>query len=96
MTMATRENWKDAWSVVYEAIPADSHTPCPNCGSDALRIVFTADPHRDVGYAEFWCDNCLEGIGVSRTVIPEGAVVRNIHDAPEDRRPKIPDFTLIS
>lgn len=93
--MASWEEWKRAWNPVYEAIPGDSHTPCPNCGSDALRIVFTGDLDRAIGYASFWCDSCLEGIGVSRTAIPDGAAVQNIHDAPEDRRPEVPNYILV-
>lgn len=78
--MARHRAWQKAWCAVYPAIPGDSHTPCPNCGSDALRIVFA-----DVGYAAFWCDTCLEGISVCRAVAPEGAAVRDNKEIPNFR-----------
>jgi hypothetical protein len=94
--MATREQWLDSYEIVYDAIPGDPHVPCPNCGHDTLRLVFTGDPERMVGYAGFWCDNCLQGIGISRAPIPDGAIMQNIHDAPEDRQPKIPNYQLVA
>ena len=94
--MATWEDWQIAFSAAYEAVPEDPHTPCPHCGNETLRLVFTGDRDRGVGYAAFWCDTCLQGIGISRVAIPDGAVVRDIHDDPDDRRPEIPNFTLVS
>lgn len=92
--MAAWKEWATAYSTVYEALPGDSHTPCPNCGSDMLRLVFTGGPDRDVGYGAFWCDTCLQGIGISRAPIPEGATARDNRVAIEDRRPAIPNYTL--
>jgi hypothetical protein len=93
--MATFDEWEAAYSAVYEALPGDAHVACPNCGYDALRVVFTGDPERMVGYAHFWCENCRLGIGISRAPIPDGAVMRDIRDAPENRLPKIPSYTLV-
>lgn len=94
--MATYDQWRDAYEAVYAAIPNDANVPCPNCGYRALRVVFTGDPERMVGYGFCWCDNCLQGIGISRAPIPDGALLRDIRLAPEDRTPKIPDFTLVT
>ena len=93
--MATYDDWLAAYSDVYDAIPDDSRLPCPNCGHTTLRLVFTGDPEMSIGYGHFWCDTCLQGIGISRAPIPDGAVMQNIHDDREDRQPKIPNFTLV-
>ena len=47
-----------------------------------------------IGYAHFWCDNCLQGIGISRTQIPDGATIQDIHHPREAREPKIPNYHL--
>jgi hypothetical protein len=94
--VATYDDWLEAYSDVYDAIPRDAGRTCPNCGHRALRLVFTGDLERAVGYGHFWCDNCLQGVGISRAPIPAGAVVQNIHLPRDQREPKIPNFTLVS
>ena len=94
--MATRDDWLDVYEKVYDAIPRDIHLACPHCGHRTLRIVFTGDLDRDVGYGAFWCDTCLLGISISRAIIPDGAIVRDIHLPRDERRPSIPNFTLVS
>lgn len=93
--MATWDDWSAKYEAVFEAIPEDPHLPCPNCGADALRLVFTGHVSTATGYASFWCDSCLQGIVISRAPIPDGAIVRSIEQAPQDRRPQIPNFTIV-
>ena len=93
--MATFDDWADAYNEVYDAIPADADVACPNCGHHTLRLVFTGDLERYVGYGMFWCDTCLLGISLCRVFIPDGAVVRDIHLDREDRMPAIPNFRLV-
>ena len=93
--MATFDDWLDVYEEAFEAIPRDADLACPHCGHHTLRLVFTGDLDRAVGYASFWCDTCLLGIGISRAPIPEGAVVRDIHLPREERLPKIPNFRLV-
>ena len=94
--MASFEQWTEAWNDVYEALPADSETACPNCGHRTLRLVFSAKPDSAVGYADFWCDTCFEGIHVSRAVIPDGVIVRDSSVPTEERSPRIPDHRLVN
>jgi hypothetical protein len=94
--VASWEQWLAKYEAAYEAIPEDLPAACPNCGHDALRLVFTGNTARLVGWAAFWCDNCLQGITISRVQIPEGAVIRDIDQAPEHRRPELPDFEVVS
>ncbi|MFI5891005.1 hypothetical protein ACIA5D_12925 [Actinoplanes sp. NPDC051513] len=93
---ATYEDWLDVYDVVYDAVPGNADVACPNCGHHTLRLVFTADPDRDVGYGSFWCDTCLLGVGLSRVVIPDGAIVRDRRLPPEERVPKVPNFRLVN
>jgi len=43
----------------------------------------------------FWCDACLLGVSICRAVIPDGAVVRDIHLPSEERFPQVPNFRLV-
>jgi hypothetical protein len=92
---ATRDDWLEAYSTAYDAPPGPIDLPCPNCGHRTLRLVFTGDRDQMVGYAHFWCDHCGTGIGISRTEIPDGAVIRDIHQPRDQRRPPIPDYQLV-
>jgi hypothetical protein len=94
--MANFDEWLEAYDAVYRALPARPALPCPNCSHRTLRLVFTAPPDGDVGYASFWCDACREGIHISRAVIPPGVEARSLATAPGERRPTIPDYHLIT
>jgi hypothetical protein len=91
--MATFDDWLEAYSEVYQG---GVDAPCPHCGHRTLRLVFTGDVEKGIGYAHFWCDNCLRGIGISRAHLPAGAIVRDIHLPPERREPQIPHFTFVA
>lgn len=93
--MATLEEWLARYEAAYAAIPQAVRAACPNCDHGTLRLVFTGDIAAAVGWAAFWCDNCLQGIALSRVPIPDGAVARDINQAPERRRPQIPDFEIV-
>ncbi|GGM06656.1 MULTISPECIES: hypothetical protein [Micromonospora] len=92
--MASFDDWLEAYDHVYRTSPGSSDLPCPNCGRSTLRLVFTGPPDMDVGYASFWCDTCLEGIHISRAVIPAGAIVRSLATAAAERVPAVPDYHL--
>ena len=94
--MAGFDEWLAAFDEVYRTLPADEKTACPNCGHRTLRLVFTAKPDADVGYAAFWCDTCLQGVHISRSAIPVGAVVRDSSLPIEDRQPSIPDYVAVN
>ena len=92
---ASQRDWLLAYSRLYESLPRDAHIACPNCGHDALRVAFVADPGDSSGYAEFWCGNCLFGLWLSRVPIPEGVAVLPIGLSPEDLVKHIPNFKIV-
>lgn len=94
--MATFEQWTDAWNDVYDALPAEPQGACPNCGHHTLRVVFSAKPDSAIGYAAFWCDTCMEGLHISRVVIPERADVRDTSLPSDEREPAIPDYRPVN
>jgi hypothetical protein len=93
--MATYDQWLEAYSAAYDAGPGPFDDACPNCGHHCLQLVFTGDLDGVIGYAHFWCNHCLQGIGVSRTTIPDHATVQNIRLPRDQRQPKIPNYQLV-
>jgi hypothetical protein len=91
---ATFDEWLVAYDEVYAALPDAADVACPNCGHHTLRLVFTGDLDRAVGFASFWCDTCLQGVSISRAPIPDGAIVKDIHLPLDEQPPEIPDFRL--
>jgi hypothetical protein len=91
---ATFDEWLRAYGEVYSALPDSADVACPNCGHHTLRLVFTGDLDRAIGFALFWCDTCLWGISISQAPIPDGAVVRDIHLPLDEQPPEIPEFRL--
>jgi hypothetical protein len=94
--MATFWEWVDVYELAYDT-PGDlSGLACPNCGHRRLKLVYTGDLDQMTGYGTFWCDYCRQGIGISRAVVPAGAVLRDRHLPPEQRQPHIPgDVQLV-
>lgn len=93
--MATYDEWMDAYNEAYDSVPGNVDLPCPNCGHHTLRLIFTGELGRDVGFGSFWCDTCLLGVSTCRTIIPDGAVVRDIQLPREQMVPRIPNFKLV-
>lgn len=92
---ASFDDWLRAYGDVYEALPDQAHVACPNCGADALRLVFVGDEQERVGYAAFWCDNCRFGIHLSRVDVPHGVPMHPFGMSGEELRKIIPDYTLV-
>ncbi|GAA4259768.1 hypothetical protein [Dactylosporangium darangshiense] len=94
--MATYADWDELYELAYET-PGDlSGLACPNCGHHALHLVYTGDLDQMIGWGTFYCDNCRQGIGISRAVVPEGAILRDRHLPPEQRQPRTPgDVQLV-
>ncbi len=93
--MATYDEWLESYGAAYDTVPGPFDDACPNCGHRCLQLVFTGDPDGVIGYAHFWCNHCLQGIGVSRTTIPNHATVQNIRLPHDQRQPRIPNYQLV-
>lgn len=88
--------WLEAYEQHCKALPGRAnHRPCPSCGSDDLRLTFTGQPEQRVGYAAFWCDDCLVGIHLSRCPVPEGVPMESLDTPVEQRAVRVPNYTLL-
>ena len=69
---------------------------CPQCSHSGLRIQYIGDLDTRVGYALVWCDNCLHGIHISRTLIPADVHALPFSVSAEEMAHYVPAFKLIS
>ncbi|MBM9504704.1 hypothetical protein [Actinacidiphila acididurans] len=89
-------DWLSVFEEHYAALPAAAERrACPNCGAERLRLAFTGLEPERVGYAAFWCDDCLFGIHVSRCQVPTGVPMDSLHTPVELRSVRIPNYTLL-
>jgi hypothetical protein len=93
--LASVDDWFDAYALVYQALPDHADVACPNCDHQTLQLVFTGDSGTGVGWASFWCDHCLYGLHLSRVSIPDGGEILPVDARIEQRRSRIPDYTII-
>jgi hypothetical protein len=89
-------DWMAAYEQHYDRLPhAAPDVRCPNCGAPKLNLTFCGLPTDRVGYASFWCDNCLTGIHLSRCPVPDGVPMESIHTPVEQRVAHTPHHTLV-
>ena len=89
------EKWLEAYQAYYEKPSDGTSVACPKCGFHLLNLVYKGYPESGVGYASFWCSECLTGISISRCQVPTGARFISLGVPPEERAAIIPDYVLV-
>lgn len=89
--MSSFDEWLQVYQDAYDFPRQIEDLGCPRCGSNELRLRFVEyDVSNPVGYAAFWCNNCLRGIVVDRTVVPSGGICAS-RDSGE-----IPNYEIVA
>ncbi|MFI9556176.1 hypothetical protein [Nonomuraea endophytica] len=87
------EKWFEAYVKVEKDPRLVAGLSCPSCGRTTLRLLFVVHPtDRSLGWAEFWCGACRQGIFFSRVSVPAGAETVS---AEERRATQREDFEVI-
>lgn len=68
---------------------------CPNCGKKCLDYIYIGNKKTRIGYLQVWCNECLNGINISRTLIPQSAKMLSF-DTTEDLNKIIPSYHKIT
>lgn len=89
------KQWLKLSAIVQETVPDVPKINCPNCNSTNISFEYIGDREKRQGYFLIWCNNCLEGIHISRIQIPEKAKVIPLR-GPDEQIAHIPNFTKIT
>ena len=90
--MTTMMDWINASK---EIVTNSESCVCPNCGNTGLNIQFFGDKDKMMGHSYIWCDNCLHGIHVSRTKIPEDIHFLPMNVSKEELAKYVPEYKMI-
>lgn len=85
------------WLKLAEEVQAEPQScllVCPNCSSNNIEYEFIGDSQRREGYFLIWCNECIEGLHISRVNIPENANVIPFN-APSELISHIPNFKRV-
>lgn len=58
---------------VKETVPDSPLLNCPNCSCHNIEYEFIGDAQNKKGYFLIWCNDCLEGLHISRIEITKQA-----------------------
>ncbi|MBU5353310.1 hypothetical protein ACN9MH_04820 [Paenibacillus silvae] len=89
------KKWLQLAETVKETVPNRPLLNCPNCNSNNIAYEFIGDSQKREGYFLIWCNNCLEGVHISRINIPELAKMIPF-GSPSELTSHIPNFTKIN
>jgi hypothetical protein len=89
------KQWLKLSAVVQETVPDVPKINCTSCSSSNISFEYIGDSEKRQGYLLLWCNNCLEGIHISRIQIPEMANVVPFK-GPDEQIAHIPNFTKIT
>ncbi|WP_155973082.1 hypothetical protein [Paenibacillus sp. Leaf72] len=88
------KQWLQLAAIVKETYPNVPKFKCPSCSSGNINFEYIGDAIRRKGYFLIWCNECLEGILISRIEIPEKATVIPFGATP-DQTSHIPNYTKV-
>lgn len=54
---------------------------CPHCNKKNIDYLYIGDKETRIGYLQVWCNNCLNGIYISRAKAPEGLKMISFEEA---------------
>lgn len=54
---------------------------CLQCNEKCIDYMYIGDKKTRIGYLQVWCNNCLNGIYISRVAVPEGLKMISFEDA---------------
>lgn len=53
---------------------------CPQCNEKCIDYLYIGDKKTRIGYLQVWCNNCLNGIYISRAAVPNGLKMISFED----------------
>lgn len=95
MSKGLFNDWLNLVKDIFNELPKKPALICPKCGYASVDYQYVGDLETKIGYLDVWCNDCLNGIHISRTKIPETANALSFDSSPEEIRKRIPSFVQI-
>lgn len=92
--MSSFEKWLKIYTLINNNLSNSHEIKCPKCKTTSIDIQYVGDPSARIGYVDVWCNNCLQGIHLSRVLIPEQTQIIPF-DKIENVGKRIPNFEKI-
>ncbi|NMO95004.1 hypothetical protein [Paenibacillus lemnae] len=89
------KKWLQLAETVITKVPDSPTLICPKCSGHRVKYEFIGDRQKNAGYFLIWCNDCLEGIHISRVDIPIQAKIIPF-GAPSEVTSHIPNFKKIN
>lgn len=89
------QKWLITASNISKNLNGINDSECPHCGKKCLDYLYIGDEETRTGYLQVWCDECYNGIYISRTSIPQGAKMLSF-DTEEDLNKIIPSYHKVT
>jgi len=83
------------WLKIIKDFKNISDMECPHCNKKSLDYLYIGDEETKIGYLQAWCNNCLNGIHISRVKIPDGAKMLPF-DTKENLNEIIPTYQKVT
>lgn len=89
------QKWLITARNISKSLDSLSVFECPHCGKKCLDYIYIGDEKTRTGYLQVWCNDCLNGIYISRVTIPQGAKMLTF-DTTEDLNKIIPLYHKVT
>ena len=70
MSKKVRDEWLRVVVQILDNVTDVSEIECPRCGQRRVDFQYIGDPDTRIGALFVWCGDCLYGVRVSRTKVP--------------------------
>lgn len=96
MTGTVYERWLAEFEEAQENPRSIATQHCPSCDSTALQLIFVVpSADSEVGWSEFWCDNCRQGVFFSRVQVSPGARRISMEERGASSQSVVPGYRVI-
>ena len=96
MSRRNFDKWLYLSADINSSLPKETQLLCPICGKDSIDFQYVGDVDAKVGYLDVWCNECLNGINISRTILPENANILSYSTPKEEITRRIPNFKHVT
>jgi hypothetical protein len=96
MSRGTYNNWLNLIDTITVSLLKGNQLHCPVCGDCSIDFQYVGDVETKFGYLDVWCNECLIGIHISRTNIPDKMNVLPFSTPKDEIMSRRPNFKQVT